>query len=193
MIATSVATVVVDKPPCAAADDAYSTTVDTPLTVGAPGVLGNDFQCPDFTGLQVDQPPTDGTVTLQADGSFTYTPNPGFVGQDTFTYDHLGFDIITFDDIVLANATVVIDVTATPATTEPGRRNHRTRRHHDDDHDDPAGHDDDTARGHDDHRARARRRPPKPPRRPPRPPRHRRPRRRRHRSAPCGWPPSTPR
>ena len=120
MIATSIATVVVDKPPCAAADDAYSTTVDTPLNVGAPGVLGNDFQCPDFTGLQVDQPPTDGTVTLQPDGSFTYIPNPGFVGQDAFTYDHVGFDIITFDDIVLANATVVIDVTATPATTEPG-------------------------------------------------------------------------
>ena len=120
VIATSIATVVVDKPPCVAVDDAYSTTVDTPLTVGAPGVLGNDFQCPDFTGLQVDQAPTDGTVTLQADGSFTYTPNPGFVGQDTFTYDHVGFDIITFDDIVLANATVVIDVTATPATTEPG-------------------------------------------------------------------------
>ena len=120
MIATSIATVVVDKPPCVAADDAYSTTVDTPLTVGAPGVLGNDFQCPDFTSLQVDQAPTDGTVTLQADGSFTYTPNPGFVGQDTFTYDHVGFDIITFDDIVLATATVVIDVTATPATTEPG-------------------------------------------------------------------------
>ena len=178
MIATSIATVVVDKPPCVAADDAYSTTVDTPLTVGAPGVLGNDFQCPDFTNLQVDQAPTDGTVTLQADGSFTYTPNPGFVGQDTFTYDHVGFDIITFDDIVLATATVVIDVTATPATTEPGgattepattrpRPRSRPRRRH--------------SQGPRRPPRRARRRPLRPPRRPLPPRRHRRPRRRRHR------------
>ncbi len=120
VMATSVAMVIVDKPPCDAADDAYSTTVDTPLTVGAPGVLGNDFVCPDFSTVQVDQQPANGTVTLQPDGSFDYVPNPGFVGQDTFTYQHMGFDFITFDYVVLASATVLIDVTETPATTEPG-------------------------------------------------------------------------
>jgi hypothetical protein len=30
--------------------------------------------------------PKHGTVVLQADGSFVYTPKPGFVGTDTFTY-----------------------------------------------------------------------------------------------------------
>ena len=194
VIATGIATVVVDKPPCVAADDAYSTTIDTPLDVGAPGVLGNDFQCPDFTGLQVDQPPTDGTVTLQPDGSFNYIPDPGFVGQDTFTYDHVGFDIITFDDIVLANATVVIDVTATPATTEPGGATTEpgdttttttTTQ--------PAtpttqpGATTTTAPGAATTTAAT------PPTTAATSPRHRRPRRRRHRSAPSGWPPSTPR
>jgi hypothetical protein len=30
--------------------------------------------------------PSNGTVTVNADGSFTYTPNAGFTGTDTFTY-----------------------------------------------------------------------------------------------------------
>ena len=31
--------------------------------------------------------PTNGTLTLNANGSFTYTPNAGFSGIDTFTYN----------------------------------------------------------------------------------------------------------
>ena len=30
--------------------------------------------------------PQHGTLTLNADGSFVYTPNPGYVGADSFTY-----------------------------------------------------------------------------------------------------------
>ena len=30
--------------------------------------------------------PENGSVTLKADGSFTYTPNADFVGTDSFTY-----------------------------------------------------------------------------------------------------------
>jgi len=30
--------------------------------------------------------PTNGTVDLAADGTFVYTPAPGFTGTDTFTY-----------------------------------------------------------------------------------------------------------
>ena len=115
----AVVTIVVDKPACVAVDDAYSTTIDTTLAVAAAGVLGNDVVCPDLTNLQVGQQPASGTVTLQVDGSFQYVPDPGFVGQDSFTYDHLAFDTITFSDVVVASATVTIDVTETPATTEP--------------------------------------------------------------------------
>ncbi len=30
--------------------------------------------------------PSNGTLTLEADGSFTYAPNRDFTGTDTFTY-----------------------------------------------------------------------------------------------------------
>jgi Endonuclease/Exonuclease/phosphatase family/Bacterial Ig domain len=117
LMATSVVTVVVDEPPCIAFDDSYSTTVDTPLNVGAPGVLANDSVCPDADSVQVAQQPAFGTVSLQSDGSFAYVPDPGFVGQDSFTYDLEGLDIVTFTTVVLATATVLIDVTEPQATT----------------------------------------------------------------------------
>jgi hypothetical protein len=117
VLASTVVTIIVDKPPCVAADDAYTTTVDTTLTVAAAGVLANDFICPDFSALWVGQLPASGTVALQADGSFDYVPNPGFVGQDSFKYDHLKFDFVNVDYDVVATATVLIDVTETPAAT----------------------------------------------------------------------------
>ncbi|MFA5682893.1 MAG: Ig-like domain-containing protein, partial [Hydrogenophaga sp.] len=49
-------------------------------------VLDND----DFEGknprVTGTTPPANGTVTINPDGSITYTPNPGFTGTDTFTY-----------------------------------------------------------------------------------------------------------
>ncbi len=76
-----------DAPPMAANDE-YATGEDKPLDVPAPGVLTNDT---DDDPLTVASPrpasgPTNGALTLDEDGSFTYTPNPGFVGDDTFTY-----------------------------------------------------------------------------------------------------------
>lgn len=72
-----------------AAVDAYSTSVDTQLVVAAPGVLANDAD-EDGDPLTVQLPnlsgPSNGSLVLTADGSFTYTPNAGFSGVDTFTY-----------------------------------------------------------------------------------------------------------
>lgn len=71
-----------------AVDDLYETDQDVALVVPVPGVLDNDSD-PDpsdmFTVLLMT-PTQHGTVVLQADGSFTYTPAPGFSGTDTFTY-----------------------------------------------------------------------------------------------------------
>ena len=71
----------------AAAADAYGVTEDTPLTVEAPGVLANDTD-PDGNALTavLAGGVANGTLSLQADGSFTYTPNAGFSGTDSFTY-----------------------------------------------------------------------------------------------------------
>jgi len=70
-----------------AVDDAYSTDEDTVLNAAAPGVLGNDTD-PDGDALSavLDSGPAHGTVGLNADGSFVYTPAPDYNGPDSFTY-----------------------------------------------------------------------------------------------------------
>ena len=71
-----------------AADDSYSTNPETILIVPAPGLLGNDTDGDDdaLTAVLVSNP-SHGTLNLNADGSFTYTPNPNFTGIDSFTYN----------------------------------------------------------------------------------------------------------
>ncbi len=69
-------------------DDSYTATEDQPLLVNASqGLLTNDFD-PDgqTTVPAVVKRPANGTVAVNADGSFTYTPNPNFSGTDVFTY-----------------------------------------------------------------------------------------------------------
>jgi Bacterial Ig domain len=89
------------------ADDAYSTGEDAPLTVPAPGVLANDFD-PDGDALtaRLDTGPANGAVTLNSDGSFTYTPEVRFAGVDSFTYQ------ATDGPLISAPATVTITVAA---------------------------------------------------------------------------------
>jgi len=69
------------------AADAYGTVEDEPLSVEAPGLLANDTDADgdDLTATGLTQP-AHGEVVLKADGSFTYTPDSGFWGTDTFTY-----------------------------------------------------------------------------------------------------------
>ena len=64
-----------------AVDDSYFGTPDNPLT---DNVMNNDSG----TGIQVTSytDPTNGTLQISSDGNFTYTPNPGYIGTDTFTY-----------------------------------------------------------------------------------------------------------
>lgn len=67
--------------------DTYTTTQETALTVAAPGVLANDFDGDgDSLTAVLDTDVTHGTLSLNADGSFVYTPTVGFVGADSFTY-----------------------------------------------------------------------------------------------------------
>ena len=71
-----------------ATNDAAATDEDTPLSVPAPGVLGNDSDVDGDTlsAVVVDGPTHSATFTLHADGSYDYTPDPDFHGTDTFTY-----------------------------------------------------------------------------------------------------------
>ncbi|EAT15688.1 tandem-95 repeat protein [Desulfuromonas acetoxidans] len=76
----------------AAADDFYSTNEDVALVVDGtidPTVLANDNDL-DLDTLTVNTTPltdvANGTLTLNADGTFTYTPDANFNGNDSFVY-----------------------------------------------------------------------------------------------------------
>ena len=71
----------------AATADSYSVTRGSTLTVAGPGVLANDTDPQGYaltTALLAD--PLHGTLSLNSDGSFTYTPNSGYLGADGFVY-----------------------------------------------------------------------------------------------------------
>ena len=81
---------VTDNVPPDAVDDAYSTNEETPLSIAAAGVLANDTD-----GDQLDAGnlraalatgPARGSVTVNQNGSFAYTPAVNFAGTDSFTY-----------------------------------------------------------------------------------------------------------
>ena len=70
--------------PPQANDDTYTLTEDIPLMViSSTGVLSNDLNA---TQAFVSQSPGNGTIDMQADGGFTYTPTLNYFGTDTFTY-----------------------------------------------------------------------------------------------------------
>ncbi len=74
-----------------ARDDNYSALGNVQISIAAPGVLANDID-PDGIGPALTVTPYTGAstkggdVALNADGSFTYNPPPGFEGSDTFPY-----------------------------------------------------------------------------------------------------------
>ncbi len=102
--------------PPVAIDDTYTTTAGTTLRVSDPatGVLANDRD-PDgdpLTAVLVDAP-VHGTLTLNADGTFVYDPDPGFAGSDRFTYQ-------ANEGVSLSRiATVTLVVTGGPTNRPP--------------------------------------------------------------------------
>lgn len=69
------------------ADDGYSGSRDESLAVAPPGVLANDTDADgDALTVRLAGDAAHGTLALQADGSFSYTPAAGFTGTDEFTY-----------------------------------------------------------------------------------------------------------
>jgi uncharacterized protein (DUF302 family) len=74
-------------------------------------VLGNDSDADDdpLSVIEVGSP-TNGTAVLTGD-SILYTPRPGFIGSDTFTY--------TISDGRGGTATAVVQIDVTPAPNQP--------------------------------------------------------------------------
>ena len=71
-----------------AVDDNYATSLNTTLNVSAPGVLANDYDVDPTDEIFAEKKtdPLYGMVTVNPDGSFTYTPNFDFIGTDSFEY-----------------------------------------------------------------------------------------------------------
>ena len=69
-----------------ARDDHYRMRAGQVLQVRGEGVLGNDRAGCDLGSVVRHTAPAHGTLSLNADGTFRYTPAPGFTGRDSFTY-----------------------------------------------------------------------------------------------------------
>ena len=97
--------------------DSYVAAQDTPLSVGAPGVLTNDTGLPTPTAVPIAGGATaqGGTVTLNADGSFLYTPPSGFTGSDSFNYT--ATNGLSPNDTALV--TITVDAAPTVTATNP--------------------------------------------------------------------------
>ncbi|WP_162276021.1 Ig-like domain-containing protein, partial [Roseimaritima ulvae] len=76
------------------------------------GVLSNDVDNDGDTLTAVlVAGPSDGTLSLQPNGGFTYTPDAGFAGTDTFTYQA--------DDGLAVSNTATVSITVTPSNRPP--------------------------------------------------------------------------
>ncbi|RAW15973.1 hypothetical protein DC345_10770 [Paenibacillus taichungensis] len=71
-----------DPFPVAVADN-YTTLQNSILTISSPGLLANDSYA---NTAYLKTAPMNGTIVLNANGSFTYTPNINFTGTDSFYY-----------------------------------------------------------------------------------------------------------
>ncbi len=93
------------------AGETYAATEDVPLVVNAAsGVLANDTDI-DGNTLTATKTldPNSGTVTLAANGSFTYTPVANFNGQDSFRYTISDGTVTVGPFIVTINVAAVND------------------------------------------------------------------------------------
>ncbi|WP_139793626.1 tandem-95 repeat protein [Vibrio parahaemolyticus] len=89
--------------------DKATVVEDTPTIIK---VLGNDtFEGDDkVVSLDANNGPANGTVSVNPDGSVTYTPNDNYVGKDTFTY------IVTSGGV---SESTTVEVNVTPVNDAP--------------------------------------------------------------------------
>ncbi|EOV0136887.1 tandem-95 repeat protein [Vibrio parahaemolyticus] len=89
--------------------DKATVVEDTPTIIK---VLGNDTFEGDgkVVSLDANNGPANGTVSVNPDGSVTYTPNDNYVGKDTFTY------IVTSGGV---SESTTVEVNVTPVNDAP--------------------------------------------------------------------------
>ncbi|HHC6768731.1 TPA: tandem-95 repeat protein [Vibrio parahaemolyticus] len=89
--------------------DKATVVEDTPTIIK---VLGNDTFEGDgkVVSLDINNGPANGTVSVNPDGSVTYTPNDNYVGKDTFTY------VVTSGGV---SESITVNVDVTPVNDAP--------------------------------------------------------------------------
>lgn len=114
-----------------AVDNSYSTLIDTSLVVNASGVLDNDSDADHdaLSAILVDAP-NSGTLILESNGSFVYTPTIGVTGEITFSYQ--ATDAVDLSNLAIVTVTVSAVPVPTPThtstpTVTPTRTNTPTR------------------------------------------------------------------
>ena len=99
--------------------DSYSTPQDTTLNVSALGILANDTDddSDPLTAI-LDTDVSHGSLTLNANGSFDYTPTGGYNGPDTFTYHaNDGTDDSNMATVSIAVGNTALDLGGTSYVT----------------------------------------------------------------------------
>ena len=94
-------------------NDSYTVNEDETLTVDeSDGVLDNDTDADDDTLFaSLVSGPANGTLTLDSDGSFVYTPDADFTGTETFTY-------VTYDGTAISD-TITVTITVESVSDAP--------------------------------------------------------------------------
>ncbi len=107
-ITTVTITILHDNEVPVAYDDVYYLLQNDSISIAAPGILENDLDNdsgPDILSAVVMVNTTNGTLDLHPSGSFVYTPNIGYLGNDSFTYR--AFDGINNSNIASVDLIVV--------------------------------------------------------------------------------------
>ena len=94
-----------NQAPTPVGDEYFTPGAGQGMMVDAPGVLSNDTD-PDLDPLiaRNASDPALGSVLLNENGSFTYTPDLGATGSDSFTYE-------AYDGALATTATVTVNIT----------------------------------------------------------------------------------
>lgn len=109
---TATVTITVTNAAPVASGDSYTAQAGVARSIAAPGVLANDSDADgDPISASLVSGPSNGTLSLSANGGFTYTADAGFGGTDTFRY--------RATDGIAASGTVTVQMTVTAPTPKP--------------------------------------------------------------------------
>ncbi|GAB5405864.1 MAG: hypothetical protein Aurels2KO_40950 [Aureliella sp.] len=114
---------IVSGQPPVAVDDNYTVVEDGFVDIAAPGILANDTDADSPAITVLDQNPltpeidpvqdvAHGTLVLNADGSFSYTPDPDYFGTDVFVYN-------ASDARLQSALPATVTITVTPVNDRP--------------------------------------------------------------------------